>query len=191
MYRFLNEILLVLVIAIVGGVGSALIVLDQSRDSGSLAIGPWTAIPGVPGPQDNPYARAAAAAETALPLDIAEGIVFTARTDSDGEALLAQCDYVISGRTPSAALWSLSVYDRDEGLMANPAGRTGFHSGEILRLPDGGFAIALSQTPKSGNWLPVTGSGGLVIVLRLYDTPVSTGLQSVPVMPAIIRERCQ
>lgn len=191
MYRFLNEILLVVVIALVGGVGSALIVLDQSRNSGSLVIGPWSAIPGVPGPQDNPYARAAAAVETALPLDIAEGIVFTARTDSDGEPLVARCDYLISGRMPPAALWSLTLYDRDNGLMDSPARRTGFHSREILRSPDGGFAIALAPTPQPGNWLPVSGDGELVIVARLYNTPVSTGLPSDPVMPAIARGRCR
>lgn len=192
MRRFLNEVLLALVIAVVGGVGTAVLAIEQSRQSGAIAIGPWTARPGTAGPQDNPYARALAATRSELPLDAAEGLVFIAGSDSAGDPLSARCDYAVAGRAPPARLWSLTVYDAETGLMDVPSGRTGFHSEEVIRDGDGRFAISLSTTVKPGNWLPVRAGSDPLLVFRLYDTTVGTALGGdAAAMPAITRERCR
>ena len=75
--------------------------------------------------------------------------------------------------------------------MANAAHRQAFHSREILRRPDGSFVIAVSTSVKPGNWLPVAPVDHFKLVLRLYDTPVTTGSQIASLaMPEIVVERC-
>lgn len=189
MRRFFNELMMIAVIAVVVGLGSALFVLEQNRNSGTLVIGPWTATPD--GASDNPYTAAIAAITLDLPLGAAEGIVFTARSDSAGDPLDGDCDYVISGGVLPARLWTLTVYTDQAELIANPAGRTGFHSREILRNADGGFAIAVSTDAQPGNWIPVAATE-LVVVLRLYDTTLTTGLAPADrALPTISAERCR
>lgn len=184
------DILMVAVIALVVGGGSALLALDQARSRGTMAIGPWTAAPGAG--VSNPYVAAIAATTHDIPFGTAEGIVFTARSDSDGRPLNSRCDYTIAGQTPTARLWTLTVYDSDGALMANAAGRTGFHSREVLRAADGSFAIAVSPFAQPGNWVPVAAETGLIFVLRLYDTTLTTGLAVAGrTMPAITAETCR
>ena len=192
MRRFLNEVLLALTIALVGGIGTALLVIDRNRDSGAVTIGPWVARAGTTGPQDNPYARALVATRIELPLDAAEGIVFTTSVDSTGEPLISTCDYRVGGAAPAARLWSLSAYDAIDGLMTTANGRTVFHSQEIIRAEPGRFEIVVSQSVKPGNWLPVSADADLLLVLRLYDTALGTTLGGdAPVLPSIIRGRCR
>lgn len=190
MRRTLNEILLAVVIAVVVGFGSALAALELNRSSSALTIGPWRAT--VAGPQDNPYARAAAAVAEDLPLASDEGIAFIARTDSDGRSLDGLCAYEIAGRAPAARLWSLTVYDSEDSLMASPSGRTSFHSQEILREADGSFTISASVEPRSGNWLPVRLGTSLTFVFRLYDSPLGPGLVAANrPMPVITSVDCR
>lgn len=192
MRRFLTEALLIVVIASVGGFGSALIALERARNSGTLSMGAWVADLRATGASDNPYSAAIAATTLNLPLGTAEGLAFTAKVDDEGRELSGRCDYSIKGRTPSALLWTLSVYDDQDLLMANPASRTGFHSREILRDPDGAFTVSVSASVQPGNWLPAEAAGGIVFVLRLYDTPLTTGLSAGDeAMPAIIAGRCR
>ena len=188
MRRLLVEVMLVVVIALATGLGSALFALEQSRNRGTVAIGPWTAAPDTG--DDNPYAAAIAATTLDLPFGVAEGIVFTARKDDSGSALSGRCTYRIEGTTPLSQLWTLTVYDADNGLMANPAERTGFHSRELLRKPDGQFSIVVSASAQPGNWIPITPTDNLVIVLRLYDTRLTTGLAVDQTMPSISEENC-
>ena len=189
MRRFIVETLLVIVIAVVTGLGSVLFALEQSRNRGTMAIGPWTAAPDAG--RDNPYAAAIAATTLDLPFGPAEGIVFTARTDSSGDALTGRCTYRIAGPTPQARVWTLTAYDAGSGLMANPAARTGFHSREVLRTPDGSYSIAVSASAQPGNWVPVARVDQLIFVLRLYDTPLTTGLAVEQAMPDIVAEGCR
>ncbi len=154
-------------------------------------FGPWTAQPTAETTTTNPYAAAIAATLLDLPLGVAEGLAFTATTDADGAPLLSRCDTTIEGRILPARLWTLTVYDGNGRLMANAASRTSFHSRELLRRPDGSFTIDLSPTPLPGNWIPTGPEGGLVLVLRLYDTPLTTGLPPPEfALPVIRRGAC-
>jgi hypothetical protein len=174
MRRIINDAMLVIAIALSSGLGSALFALESSRNRGTMSIGPWTAAPqaGV----DNPYATAIAATTLDLPFGASEGIVFTARTDSRGDPLTGNCSYTIAGSAPASRLWTLTVYDADNGLMANAASRTGFHSRELLWEPDGQFKITASISAQPGNWIPTNVADRLVFVFRIYDTPLTTGL---------------
>jgi hypothetical protein len=75
--------------------------------------------------------------------------------------------------------------------MTNAAHRQAFHSRELLRRSDGGFDISVSTAVKPGNWLPIAPVDRFKLVLRLYDTSVTTGSQIAGLaMPEIVVERC-
>jgi hypothetical protein len=69
--------------------------------------------------------------------------------------------------------------------------RTGFHSREIVRRPDGRFEIRVARTVQPGNWLPIELVDRFRLVFRLYDTPLATGSRFGELtMPQILREAC-
>ncbi|MND05799.1 hypothetical protein D3C83_268030 [compost metagenome] len=60
-----------------------------------------------------------------------------------------------------------------------------------MRDADGDFRIVVGAAVASGNWLPIAPVGRFQLVLRLYDTPLTTGSQIADlVMPAIRKESC-
>jgi len=189
--RLLINLLVAIAIALIVGLGSAWLVLDRERIFGAVTRGAWTAWPELGSPNADPYSRAELARSGALPLGDGEGIAFIADTDDSGAALTARCSYLISGQTPAARLWTLTVTDKNGSLFETPAHRSGFHAREILRREDGSFVIALAGDPQSGNWLPVTGSGPLRLTLRLYDTPLTSSGIGEATLPAIARRSCR
>jgi hypothetical protein len=189
--RFLIHLAIAIGIAIVVGLGSAALVLDRERLFGAVTRGAWTAWPDSGSPDADPYSEAMLARTGEVPLGAGEGLAFTADEDSDGRRLSGACRYRITGQTPPARLWTLTVHDGDGHLMENAAGRTAFHSREVLRREDGSFAVAVSRTPEPGNWLPVTTDGRIRLILRLYDTPLAGGAAIGDIaMPAIERTGC-
>ena len=190
--RLLIDIALALFIAAVLGLVTAWYAVDRGPLFGGLTAGPWKAWPSAGSPNADPYSIARLARTGEVPLGAGEGLAFTARTDQEDRPLEGNCTYRLDGTTPAARLWTLTAYDDDGRLMANAARRTGFHSREILRRPDGSFAITVSAEVQSGNWLPVTTGGPFSLVLRLYDTPLTTGgAVADSMMPRIDREGCR
>lgn len=190
--RLLFDIAVALVIAIAIGAASAWYTLDRGRLFNSLSLGEWTAWPESGSPDADPYSGAMLARSGEVPLGAAEGLAFSADTDSAGAPLSGRCNYVIVGQTPLARLWTLTAYDSQGRLMGDAGQRTSFHSREILRRPDGRFEIRAASQVQPGNWLPITRDERFRIVLRLYDTPLATGNQlGELVMPQILRESCR
>ncbi len=189
--RFIIDIAIGIVIAATVGLLSAWYALDRGEIFGAVRTGAWIAWPHSGGADADPYAVASLARTGRLPLGASEGIAFTAEADTEGEPLDGHCRYAVSGETPAARLWTLTAYDSEGRLMANPAHRTSFQSREILRRPDGSFTIAVAAGVQPGNWLPITRTDHFSLVLRLYDTPLTTGSQLPDlVMPAIDKEGC-
>jgi hypothetical protein len=189
--RFLIDIGVALVIATLIGFTSAWFAVDKGYLFGSVRIGDWMAWPEVGSASADPYSIAMLARTGEVPLGTGEGIAFTATADDRGQPLSGRCIYRLTGLTPAARLWTLTAYDAEGRLMANAARRSGFHSREILRRPDGGFEITVSPDVVPGNWLPVARVENFRLVLRLYDTPVTTGTELAGTdMPSIIREAC-
>jgi hypothetical protein len=190
--RFLGDILVGIAIATTLGLSTAWLALNQGRIVGAVHVGAWTAWPDTGGPDADPYSVAVLARTGEIPLGAGEGLAFTAESDDAGEPLSGRCSYVVAGQTPAARLWTLTAYDQNGHLMANAARRTGFHSRELLRRPDGSFAIVISGSAKPGNWLPLGTNGPFRLVLRLYDTPLTTGNQFGDVtMPEITKRGCR
>ena len=99
---------------------------------------------------------------------------------------------VVSGVTPAARFWTLTLYDAKGQLIANSMNRYGFTSQEIVRASDGSFEVRITSRARAGNWLPTGGIDRYQLMLRLYDTPVgvATRTQRDAPMPAIATVGC-
>lgn len=189
--RLVFDLAVAVVIAAVVGIGSAWLAVDRGRIFGAVVVGGWTAWPAEGTADADPYALAMLARTGEVPLGAGEGLTFTADRDRSGAPLSGRCTYSVSGETPAARLWTLTAYDGKDQLMANPANRTGFHSREVVRASSGDFAITVSAVVQPGNWLPIAAVERFKLVLRLYDTPLTTGRQLAElIMPAIDRTSC-
>lgn len=186
--------LTLLALAIAAGVGLGLTWTTATRgvDLGTLTIGSWTARPRSGSNEIDPYARAGIARSGELPIGTGDGITFTAMTDDNKKLLDGRCDVAISGVTPPARFWTLTLYDTKGRLVANTLDRYGFTSQEVVRSADGAFEVRIAARSRAGNWLPTSGIDRYVLALRLYDTPVgvATRSQKDAPMPAIVTMGC-
>lgn len=189
---FLVRALSVLFFGTLLGLGATWAAVWKGFGFGAVVAGPWTAWPRAGLRDADPYARAALSRTGELPLDLTEGLVFFARADSAGDELSPQCRYAISGAVPPARYWTLTVTNADGELVANAARRYGFTSAEILRDERGAFSIGLAATARAGNWLPYAGRTPPMLILRVYDTPVSAAASALGAadLPSIVKEGC-
>jgi hypothetical protein len=181
-----------LILAAAIGLGATWVTLTRGVAFGALTIGAWTAWPKSGSVDIDPYARATIARTGELPIGTGDGVAFYARSDDVGNALDGRCTFVISGMTPAARYWTLTLYDGKGRLVANTIDRHGFTSAEIVREAGGRFAINVGPRARPGNWLPSGGIEQFVLVWRLYDTPI--GVASLTTkegpMPAVSRKSC-
>jgi hypothetical protein len=190
--RLIVLILLALGIATAVGLGLTWTTATRGTDLGTLTIGAWTARPRTGTSDIDPYARAAIARSGDLPIGTGDGITFTATTDDSNKPLDGRCDVVVSGVTPAARFWTLTLYDPRGRLVANTLQRYGFTSQEVVRTADGAFQVRIASRARAGNWLPTSAIERYVLSLRLYDTPVgvATRSQKDAPMPAIATAGC-
>jgi len=176
--RLLIGSLYTFLLAAVIGLGSTWVALNRNTAFGTLQIGAWTARPKTGTSGIDPYARAAIARTGALPVAIGDGVAFVARTDDAGRTLDGRCDAVISGTTPAARFFTLTLYDPDGRLVPNSLDRQGFTSGELVRSQDGSFEVVVSPRARPGNWLPTSGVERYILVMRFYDTSVGVATRA-------------
>ena len=186
--RLIFITLLALALATAVGLGSTYMTATRGTDLGTLTIGAWTARPKSGTAEVDPYSRASIARSGELPIGTGDGIAFSATSDDKNKPLDGRCDVVVSGVTPAARFWTLTLFDRKGHLVANSLQRYGFTSQEIVRGSDGAFEIRVAARSRAGNWLPTGGIERYALMLRLYDTPVgvATRTQRDAPMPSII-----
>jgi hypothetical protein len=174
------------------GLGATWLTLTRGVAFGSLTIGAWTAWPKSGSMDIDPYAHATVARTGELPIGTGDGVAFYARTDDSGEKFDGRCTFTVSGLTPPARYWTLTLYDLEGRLVANAIDRHGFTSDELVRANDGSFTIAVAPRARPGNWLPTGGIDRFVLVWRLYDTPIGVATRTIKSgpMPAIARKSC-
>lgn len=190
--RLLLGSLFTLVIAAIVGLGATYLVLERGIAFNSLTIGSWTAWPRTGTLDADPYARASIARTGRLPLALGDGVAFLARHDDNGRTLDGRCDVTVSGVTPAARFWTLTLYNLDGELTPNSVHRHGFTSEEIVRHADGSFEIVVAPRANPGNWLPTGGIGPYILALRFYDTSIGVSTKEgreVP-MPALRIRSC-
>jgi hypothetical protein len=190
--RLLLGSFITFLIAAAVGLGATWLTLTRGVAFGSLNIGAWTAWPKSGSVDIDPYARANIARTGELPTGMGDGVAFYSRSDDARNSFAGRCTFTISGMTPVARYWTITLYNPEGKLVANSIDRHSFTSDEIVRDSDGGFAITVAPLARPGNWLPTGGADKFVLVLRLYDTPigVSTGTTKEGPMPAIVQKGC-
>ena len=190
--RLLLGLVFAFTVATVVGLGTTWFALTEGTAFGAITIGAWTAWPKTGTAGVDPYARAAIARNGELPIGSGDGVAFFASNDDSGHVLDGRCDVVLSGTTPQARFWTLTLYDREGQLIANSMDRQGFTSQEIIRRSDGTLSITMAPRARTGNWLPTSGVERYVLVLRLYDTPVgvATRASREAPMPSVTTELC-
>lgn len=190
--RLLLGLLFAFTVATLVGLGTTWFALTQGTAFGAITIGAWTAWPKTGTASVDPYARAAIARNGELPIGSGDGVAFFASIDDRGRPLDGRCEVTLSGSTPQARFWTLTLYDPEGQLIANSVERQGFTSQEVVRQTDGSFVIAVAPRARPGNWLPTGGVERFVLVLRLYDTPVgvATRASREAPMPSINVEKC-
>jgi hypothetical protein len=190
--RLLLGTLFALAVAAIVGLGATYLALTRGAAFGALTIGSWTAWPKTGTVDAEPYARATIARTGQLPIALGDGVSFTAQTDDSGKFLDGRCNVALSGVTPAARFWTLTLYNSTGELVANSVNRYGFTSQEIVRRADGSFEIAVGPRANPGNWLPTGGVERYALVLRFYDTAVGVSTKAgreVP-MPAVNTRSC-
>ncbi len=190
--RLLLGTLFALVVAAAVGLGATYLALTRGATFGGLTVGSWTALPKTGTVDADPYARASIARSGRLPLALGDGLTFLTKSDDSNRPLDGRCDVVISGITPAARFWTLTLYNIQGDLVANSVHRYGFTSEEIVRHPDGSFNIVVAPRANPGNWLPTGGIERYVLAMRFYDTSVGVSTKEgreIP-MPAVKIRSC-
>jgi hypothetical protein len=190
--RLIFVTLLALTIAAAIGIGATWTTATRGTNLGALNIGAWTARPKTGTVDVDPYSRASIARNGELPVGAGDGVAFSAGRDDRKQPLDGRCDVVVSGITPPARFWTLTLYNSAGRLVANSLQRYGFTSEEIVRGADGSFEVRVAARSRAGNWLPTGGIERYTLVLRLYDTPVgvATRTQRDAPMPSIATVSC-
>jgi hypothetical protein len=181
-----------LILAAAIGLGATWMTTTRGVAFGSLSVGAWTAWPKNGSVDIDPYARATIARTGELPIGTGDGVAFYARADDAGNNFDGRCAFTVSGLTPAARYWTLTLYNLDGGLVPNAIDRHGFTSEEIVRQINGQFAINVAPRARPGNWLPTGGIERYVLVWRLYDTPIGVATRTTKEgpMPAVTRTGC-
>lgn len=187
------RVALVALISIAAGLAMTWLAVERGHGWGAVRAGPWTGWPKSGTTQADPYAKAVLARTGEIPLGLAEGLTFIARTDSTGDTLSAKCNYKIRSPIPAARYWSMTVLGTAGQPPEKLSGRYGLTSSEIVRGIKNTFAIALSSSVQQSNWLPVTFENSFIVMLRLYDTPVSATSSALQAgdMPTITKGGCR
>ena len=190
--RLLLGTLFTLAIAALVGLGATYLALTHDTAFGAMKIGSWTAYPKTGTTDVDPYARAVVARSGRLPLALGDGVAFIARSDDKGRKLDGRCVVVLSGMTPVARFWTLTLYTLNGELAPNSVHRHSFTSQEIVRETDGNMRIVIAPRAEPGNWLPTGGIEHYLLALRFYDTSVGVATKEgreVP-MPTITTRSC-
>lgn len=188
--RFLLSLLAAMALSLALGIGSAWYMVAAPR-IGTVDVGAWEALPTIDAATADPYVRARVARSGEIGMGAGEGLTFVTGVDGEGRDLVGTCDYRLDGLSPPARLWTLSALGRDGRPGTTPEGRAHLDNRNLLRDGHGHFTIELSPHARPGNWLPTPATGGFVLMLRLYDTPITLAAGQTPDLPAIVRGACR
>lgn len=158
-----------LAIAVLGGFGSAWVMIHSGSSLTAATAGPWVTWTAAGRMDADPYTRAHTVRLGQLPLNSTLALTYQAQTDAAGQRIHSSCVYVVDISALDAEWWSLAVFDDRGGLIRNNANRYAYNASTILRDADGGARIVLSREARPGNWLPTTGAGRLVLSLLVQD----------------------
>ncbi|MGL5733289.1 MAG: DUF1214 domain-containing protein [Beijerinckiaceae bacterium] len=189
---FAVQALVIVVIALFLGLGTAALAIQSGTGFGRIHIGVWTAYPRTGSFDVDPYARSAILRRGELPLGIGEGLTFTTSIDHNGLPLNSQCNYLIDGFFPQARAWTLVAHTKDGTVLKHSVGPSMITSAQALRAQDGRIAILASAHVQNGNWLALPSHTAFSLVLRLYDLSVGINANAIEHahLPTVERVAC-
>lgn len=186
-------------IALAIGLSSAWYMVDYGSRLTVERDGPWQrwTIAGAPGA--DPYTKAHFSRAGWLPISTVAAHYYIAGKDSAGDALYTDCDYVVSGPLRASRRWSLAAFDLAGRTIAPGPGQAVIASSTALPGPEATISVRMSQSTSPGNWLGLTGSSRMQVLLAQYgrtDTAVRASTPTVvaPVrqpLPSIVRTGCR
>ncbi|MGB7407720.1 MAG: DUF1214 domain-containing protein [Pontixanthobacter sp.] len=168
-FRIVTAILL----AVIVGVGSALVMSDLVRLSDPIMHGPievdgWNADFAIGSEAADPYTRARIARHGLLALARSEAVYFTRATDDKGQSLRENCIYRLSGNEMPARWWSVTLYDSQSRLPMNDDDALSVDLSDPV-VGDEWTATISAQRPDSGGpWISSRNAGTFDLTLRLY-----------------------
>ncbi len=175
----LSFILPLLIIAALTGLGATYLLQQAHWRPGRVALGGWITWPVYSAKDTDPYTAALVARHGDMPLGQGEGLVFVRERDDQGEKLSGRCHYQMTGSTPAARIWTLTLTNPQGIPIGNPSNRYALTSMELIREPSGQSLINIAPFPTGGNWLPVGSKDEVKLVLHIYDTPISSATQAL------------
>lgn len=189
--RSFIKFIIYMTIGISLGLGSTWYVLDKGISLDTVRVGAWTVRTEAGQPIADPYTSAYVARIGHIPLKIEEAIYFFASSDDEEAPLDLACTYSLTGPGLRSAWWSISAHLPDGSVIDNPADRYSFTQATLLFDEDQTFRLMVSPEAQAGNWLPTTGSGPFVLVLRLHGPAADyvRAPETTPV-PGIEKESC-
>ncbi|MFI1914885.1 DUF1254 domain-containing protein [Nocardia sp. NPDC020380] len=123
------------------------------------------------------YLFRAGTAATALGVNLPRDALYPttqAVADDNGAPRRFRLRFAPGQLPPVDAFWSVTAYDADSYLVANPAHIYAVgHEIPVVPGPDGSVEIAVQNADPGpavprGNWLPIPGSGKFSLTMRLY-----------------------
>lgn len=174
--RSLLHLLLIFVVALILGLGTAWHTIEEGSALTTSHVGPWSVWRSAGKPDADPYTKAHVARAGRLPITASTALYFYANKDEKEEQLSSDCEYVIEGQPLNAAWWSLALYDGTGRLVPNKASRHSFNRTDVARRADGSFRIVLARSARPGNWLPSAKQGSLQLMLRAYGLRDATSV---------------
>jgi hypothetical protein len=156
-------------IALVGGIGSAWVMIHSGSRLTTTTQGVWLSWPTAGRPDTDPYTRAHNVRLGLLPYNPSLALTYHARNDDEGGRIHSSCDYRVTMDGLDAAWWSLAVFDDAGKVIRNPAQRYAYNAATIVREIDGKADVVLARDARPGNWLPTAGAGNITLALIVQD----------------------
>ena len=180
--------ILVAVVGIAGGIGSALLATRGGLTS-VIYAGAWSTNVNNGSASADPWTRATVARGGLLALSANQAIYFDRSTDSEGRALDARCTYRLSGGPQPAAWWSVTLYAEDQYLARNTDGASSI---DATRAGAGNWTALLGpDRPAEGHWISTRASKQPLLMMRLYrPTSIAPDQLAKVVGPDVVRLSC-
>lgn len=180
--------ILISVAACVLGIGSAWLALEGEIRFGKVQLGQWEIWPLAGDPVADPYTKAYLSRTGTVWTSTTEGLAFFAMQDDSGEPLTSRCTYQLVGTIPRGRLWTLTSQRLTDNLELKASSTRFVTSKEVIWQEDERLAITISKTAQPGNWLPLLMQDTFILILRIYDTPLTSGALDAAINTPLIRK---
>jgi len=173
------------------GGGAAILSVRAAAFGSRDTIGPWTTGTDYGTAQAGAYTRAVVALRGLLALPAREARYYNAAVDDQGQALDGRCRYRVRGGEGNGAWWSLTLYDAEGYLVANPPGVYSIAGAALPPAERAAWTALVAPGPQPGHWLPTGGLDRFNLTLRVY-LPADGGRSNLPraALPSIERIGC-